>query len=255
MRPFFIATFAIHSLFSQHTIPEPPLADTLYFLPPGKTELLALEQQTPILRAARSLAAADFQSPTSPFRISTTQPTFVIRRSAPPNKLIHKLMRLDSVSGKRTMLLTLGPGKVGIPLPGKDAELEYKTTTANTYLLRPIQPLTPGEYCISFGKSNLAFLFGIEPDAITPEEPAVEPRGATEPQPAPTDDRRKTLEILLQKKLITEADYRAKLAEIAAPPGPPSVEDRLRKLDELLKKGLITKSDYQTKRAQILSEL
>lgn len=246
-----IGIFVILSLSAQQPSPDPPIADTLFFLPPSKAELLALEQQTATMRASRSLFAADFQGPASSFRISTTQPTFVIRRSGPPDTKFDKLMRLDSVGGKRTMLLTLGPGKTGIPLPGKDAELEYKTTNPNTYLLRPVQPLMPGEYCINFGKSNLAFLFGIEPNATTPETPNVQSRTSQEPP----NDRLKTLETLLQKKLITEADYRAKLAEIAAPPGPPTVEDRLRKLDELLKKGLITKPDYQTKRAQLLAEL
>jgi len=254
MRASLFAVFVVQSLFAQ-TIPEPPIANTLFFLPPGKTELLRLEEQPGTARKQGNLAIVEFHGRTSPFRVTTTQPAFVINSTVPPNKLTDTLIRLESVSGKRTVMLIPGPGNVGIPRPSKTIEVEYKSIRPKIYLVRPVSPLAPGEYGISFGKSKGVALFGVEADATTPEEPAVEPRSATEPQSAPTDDRRKTLESLLQKKLITEADYRAKLAEIAAPPGPPSVEDRLRKLDELLKKGLITKSDYQIKRAQILSEL
>lgn len=232
---------------AEPSIPQPPQAGILYYLHPETNKLLPLEQQTPAFRAVRAFIVADLQGPSSPVRVSSSRPTFVIRSTEQPDKDRNRLMLLDSVNGKRTIMMS----KSGAPLPGKDFELEFRLTSPNVYAFRPLHPVAPGEYCLPFGKANLTFLFGIDPGATAPEEPSPEPSAAV----AAPDDKRRILDTLLQKQLITQADYNAKLAEMAAPPAAPGPEDRLRKLDELLKKGLISKPEYQKKRAEILAEI
>jgi hypothetical protein len=253
----FLALIAIGGHAAEPAIPQPPQPDVLFYLNPDGTRPLPLEQQVPVMRPVKSFAAADFQGPASPFRISTRRPTFVIRLARTPDKSRDRLMLVASVNGKRTILLSQGPNKTGIPLPGKDVEMEYRSSGPNTFALRPIRLLAPGEYAINFSTTNLTFLFGVEPGATTPEEPTAESRSGTDPQPSrsPRDEKRQTLDTLLQKGLITEADHKAKLAELAAPPVAPGPEDRLRKLDDLLKRGLISQPEYQNKRAQILAEI
>ena len=232
--------------------PPPPEADVLFYLQPDGNRLMPLEQQTPSsFRAVKAFFVADFKAPVSPIRLSSSRPTFVIRRATPPDKRIDWLTLVDSVNGKRTVMLSLGPDKTAIPLPGKRVEMEYREAGTSTYSLRPVRPLAAGEYGFNFGKSNDVFLFGVDPGATAPEEPAEEPRSV----PAPQDEKRRILDSLLQKQLITETDYRAKIAELSAPPVAPGPEDRLRKLDGLLKKGLISQPDYQKKRAEILAEI
>ncbi len=235
-------------------IPRPEQADTVYYLVPGGGKILPLERQTPTPRASRSFAAIDMQGVTSPFRVSVTQPTFVIRRATPPDKKIDRLMSLESVNGKRTLLLAVGADKFGSPLPGKSFDLELRTGGPNTYAFRPVRPLAPGEYVINFGATSVAFLFGVDAGASSPE-PEPPSTAAANAAADPTTDKKRILDSLLQKKLISDADYRAKLAELAAPPSPPGPEERLRRLDDLLKKGLISKPDYQKKRAEILAEI
>jgi hypothetical protein len=199
------------------------------------------------------MAAADFKGPASSLRLASSRPTFTIRRSAAPEKSRDRLIWLDSVNGKRTMLMSRGPdGITGVPLPGKDFEMEYRQAGAGVYVLRPVAPLPPGEYCINFGRSKTTFLFGVDPGATAPEEPASEPSAGAG---AASGDKRRILDSLLQKGLITEADHRAKLAELEGPPAAPGPEERLRRLDGLLKRGLISQPEYQKKRADILAEI
>ena len=250
--PFILLAFDFfHAEAAEPAIPQPPEIGILYYLHPGTNKLLPLEQQTPTLRAVRAFLAADLQGPASPVRISSTRPTFVIRHAEQPDKTKNRLMLLDSVNGKRTIMMSQGPNKSGTPLPGKDFELEFRLTSPNTYAFRPVNHLAPGEYCLPFGKANLTFLFGVDPGATAPDEPSPEPSTAV----AAPGDKRRILETLLQKQLITEADYKAKLAELDGPPAATGPEERLRRLDSLLKRGLISQPEYQKKRAEILAEI
>lgn len=68
-------------------------------------------------------------------------------------------------------------------------------------------------------------------------------------------NRRRTLDILIQKQFISEADYEAKLVELEIAPAAVGPEDRLRKLEGLLKRGLSSQPEYQKKRDEILAEI
>lgn len=167
------------------------------------------------------------------------------------------MLRMDTVIGKRTALLSIGPGGLTQPMPGKLVVLEYKKFGQSSYIIRPVEPLRAGEYCLSFGNSNLAFLFGIEPGATDSPAETEPVTKEVEKQKDPNNERLKILNSLLAKGLIGKADYDTRKAEILNPPPekPVTIEDRLRKLSDLLKKGLIGQPEYDKKRAEILDAM
>ena len=250
---FLILTcIAISGRGAEPVIPPVPQPDVLYFLQPDGNRLIAVEQQPASLLPVMSFYAADLKGSVSSTRFLSTRPTFVIRRNWAPHKMVDRLMLIDSANGKRTMTLSLSPQKALMPLPDKNIEMEYWQSGPNTYALRPLRPLAPGEYCMYFGRYYVAFLFGVDPSGAAPTDNI---EGSQPVAPAPHDDKRRILDSLLLKKLITEEDYRAKVAELDAPAVAPGPEERLRKLDALYKKGLISQPDYQKKRAEILAEI
>ena len=237
--------------------PEPPEEGSPFYVEFGKPTAPNLEMHVVKLKVSRSMATVAVDANRSPFRISETRPRFYVKLAVAPRQDRDMLVLLDAANGKRIALLSIRPGGLTQPMPGKQIELEYKKYGQSSYLIRPVAPLHAGEYCLTFGNSNRASFFGIEPGAQdSPEarEPLTKESGKTDD---PNQERVRKLEALLTKGLIEKADYDARKAEILNPPPtkPVTIEDRLKKLNDLLKKGLIAQPEYDKKRAEILSEM
>lgn len=236
---------------------EPAEAGVAFYLQPGASQAVPLEKIMAKLRVSRKMVTLDFAPERSPLRISETQPTFIARLAVAPRLDRDMMMILDVVTGKRTALASIGPGGLTQPMPGKLVPLEYKKFGQSSYRIRPAAPLRPGEYLLTFGDSNLAYLFGVEPDAVASQDPPSAGAPPVPKEPDPNEERLKKLDALLAKRLIQKADYETRKEEILHPAAarPVTAEDRLKKLNDLLKKGLIAKPVYDKKRAEILSEM
>lgn len=247
----------LETLLAGGKVPEPPDAAVPFYVEFGKPTAPNLEMHIIKPKVSRSMATGEVDGDRSSFRISEARPRFYVKLAVAPRQDRDMLILLDAVNGKRIVLLSIGPGGLTRPMPGKQIELEYKKYGQSSYLIRPVAPLRAGEYCLAFGDSNQASFFGIEPgatDAPDATEPSAKETSKTDD---PNQERLKKLDALLAKGLIEKTDYDTRKEEILHPPAakPVTVEDRLRKLDDLLKKGLIAKPEYDKKRAEILSEM
>lgn len=234
---------------------EPTQVGVSYYYQRETKQLVPLEKFAATPKMVRSLLVVEFTPERSPVRLMETRPTFITKLTQAPRIERDIMLVLDTVGGKRTGLLSISPGGMPKPMPGKAVTLEYKKFGQTSYYIRPVAPLRPGEYCLTYGDSNLAYLFGVEANAIDSSPP--ESAAASDEKLSPNEQRLKKLESLLTSGLITKGDYEARKADILNPPPPKpvTVEDRLRRLEDLLKKGLIGKPDYERKRAEILSEI
>lgn len=255
--PLFLITVATVIPGFAQDMPEPQKAGVPFYLQPGAQQALALESQMVKVKAARGLATMELDPARSPVRISETRPRFLVKLAAVPNQdTMDQLIILDTVNGKRTARFTV-LGGLAQPMVGKQIEFEYKKFGRSSYLIRPLAPLRPGEYCFGFGVTSILYFFGIEQGAVDSTEDKALPVTETSKTDDPNQERLKKLDALLAKGLIEKADYDTRKEEILHPPAakPVTTEDRLRKLDDLLKKGLIAKPEYDKKRAEILSEM
>lgn len=236
-------------------VPSVPDEGVPFYVEPGKTTAPQLERHNPTWKIARSTATAEVDGARSPFRISETRPIFLVKLNVPPRRDYEVILLVDSANGKRVSLFTIAAGMANA-MPGKQFELESKTVGPNLYLIRPEARLRPGEYLIIFGKKTPAFSFGIDPGAVEIPDALAASSQATSAE-NPNSERLKKLDSLLEKNLISNADYDARKEEILhpSPAKPITMEDRLRKLDDLLKKGLIGRPEYDKKRAALLSEI
>jgi hypothetical protein len=237
--------------------PEPPEAGIPFYAEFGKRTAPNPEMHVVKLKVSRSMATVEVDGDRSPFRISEARPRFYVKLAIAPRQDREMLVLLDAANGKRIALLSIRPGGLTQPMPGKQIEVEYKKYGQSSYLIRPIAPLRAGEYCLTFGDSNRASFFGIDPgaaDSPGDSEPLAQEANKTDD---PNQERVRKLDALLAQGLIEKADYDARKTEILNPPlvKPVTIEDRLKKLNELLKKGLITQPEYEKKRAEILSEM
>lgn len=247
-------------LLTAQTFPEPSMERVLYYIDPDGKKLTPVEPMEAKIHASRAFFTAEFAEPRAKMRLADSRPYFIIKTVTIPDSEADQMVKLDVANGKRIILLTAGKNGTGIPLPGKLVPTEFKQVAPSTFLIRPINELKVGEYAISIGKSNVAFLFGIEQGGRTRPEPIAEPTAnpsiEASAQNPEMKERLRTLSGLLEKGYITKSAYDKKRTEIeTGVVVAPTVEERIKRLDDLFKKGIIIKSDYDSKRAEILSEL
>jgi hypothetical protein len=256
--PLLLATIALTSPDHAQSIAEPQRVGVPFYVQPGTSQVIPLESHSVKVKVvARDLVSFELDTEHSPVRISETKPQFIVKLGGIPNQdTTDQLILLDTVPGKRTSRFTV-VDRLAQPMVGKQIEYEFKKFGVSSYLIRPLTPLSPGEYMIGFGMTAVVYFFGIEPGATN----SIEEKSSTITEAVKTDnpnqERLKKLDDLLAKGLINKADYDTRREEILHPPAPKPVttEDRLRSLDDLFKKGLIDKADYEKKRADILSEM
>jgi hypothetical protein len=239
----------LEDLRANRNIVEPQIAGTPLYVQSGRKDPVPMEMHTVRAKVSRGMATIEVAGDHSSFQIGETMPYMVVKLAAAPRPDRDMIIRLDSVNAKRTALLSIRPGGLTQPLPGKQAEIIFSKIGKSSYLVRPAAPLAPGEYCLTFGVSNDAFFFGIEPGAKDNEVEKPSTSDAVHTGDGATDKRLSTLATLLSQGLIGKADYDAKRAEILNPPAlvPPTLEDRLRKLDDLLKQGSDCKAGIRKK--------